>query len=85
MNLKELREMGFKVLNIEMGNDVICDGCNADMTNSLRVGGVLLQRSAFCPDCSPRIIESAKKYHEESYLSYPKEDETFYNFVLRIR
>lgn len=81
----ELKKLGFSIIRMDAGDTVLCDGCNEDMTDSPKVGGVLLQRSAFCPDCAPRIIKSAAKYNEERFLTYPKEGETFYNFVLRIR
>lgn len=74
-----------EIININPKNLVICDSCGDNYTDSDEVGGVLLSRSAFCPKCSPRIISSAKEFNEEKFLIYPKENETFRGFVLRIR
>ena len=79
------KEMGFKVININPGNLVLCDGCNANYTDRDTLGGVLLSRSAFCPNCAEEIIKSAKKYKEEKFLTYPKEGESFKDFVIRMR
>ena len=79
------KEMGFEVVNINPGNFVICDGCNANYTDRDTLGGVLLSRSAFCPQCAVEIIKSAKKYKEERFLTYPKKGESFKDFVLRMR
>ena len=47
---------------------VICDMCGKDYTLSSEEGGFLFSSKAVCPDCAPRIEESAKKYHEEEYI-----------------
>lgn len=51
---------------VDIGNTVICDICDADYTNSEQSGGVYgLGSKAICPDCEPRIMESAKRHNEE--------------------
>lgn len=75
----------FEVIDINVGDRVVCDGCNDEYTESNEIGGILLSRSAFCPKCAVEIIVSAKKYHEEKFLTYPLPEETFKDFVLRIR
>ena len=84
---EELEEVfgPMEIIDINPGNLVICDGCNDNYTNSEEVGGVLLSRTAFCPKCCKEIIESAKEFEEERFLTYPKEGETFKDFVLRMR
>lgn len=79
------RAMGWEIVTIEPGNVVLCDSCNEEYTNSNETGGVLFNRSAYCPKCAPDIIAGAKKYNEEKYLTYPQENESFRDFVYRIR
>lgn len=75
--------MEYIILNKE--NYIICDSCSVDYTNSDLTGGVLFNKSAYCPNCSSRIIASAKKYGEEKYLIYPDANETFREFVYKMR
>ena len=70
---------------IPLHGAVICDFCNEDYTTSDAVGDVQFGSYAACPNCSDRIIQSAKNYHEEEYLTYPNEGETFHDFVIRLR
>ena len=79
------KAMGWEVIRLEAGNTVVCDSCNDEFTNSDKKGGVLFNRSAYCPNCAPNIISGAKKYNEEKYLQFPHEDESFRDFVYRIR
>jgi hypothetical protein len=83
--IEELEAMGFEVVHLDVGNRVICDSCNEEYTNSAEEGGVLFNRTAFCPKCTPRIVASAIKCHEERFLQYPIAHETFRDFILRIR
>lgn len=83
--IKEFEEMGFAIIDINPGNEVVCDLCNEYYTNSDRKGGVLFNRTACCPDCASEMIKGAMKHHEERFLTYPNPDETFYQFILRIR
>ncbi len=48
-----------KVINIDIGNGVVCDLCNADFTNSNESGGVLFGSYAVCPKCAPDLIADA--------------------------
>lgn len=75
----------FEVIHLNPENLIICDSCSIDYTSSDKIGGVLFNKTAYCPNCSDRIISSAKKYNEEKYLIYPETDETFRDFVLKIR
>ena len=38
-----------------IGRDVICDFCNADLTDSGESGGILLGTWAVCPGCAPEM------------------------------
>lgn len=53
---------------IDIGNTVICDSCNKDFTNLEDTGGILFGTYAYCPDCTPRMLRSIKKYGEQRYI-----------------
>lgn len=58
-----------KVLRIEPGRIVICDGCSKDYTDSPESGGIYgLMTKAFCPECAPKVEADAKKYGEDQYI-----------------
>lgn len=65
---------------IFIGDEVVCDFCNDDYTDSEDRGGFLIGSYAVCPKC-------AEKYRAD----YPvvdercRDDETFKQFVMRIR
>jgi hydrogenase maturation factor HypF (carbamoyltransferase family) len=75
-----------QVIEIIPGDSVLCDLCNEEYMDSDEKGGFLFSSNAVCPKCAPRVEESAAKYNEEKYiLMRAKEDETFRDFVYRIR
>lgn len=77
---------GFTHIVIDPGDNVVCDFCNEDYTNSFAKGGLLFGTHAVCPDCAPRLRSDAKEYNEESYIrAEAGPDQTFYDFVMRIR
>jgi len=81
-----LRKIGFTVITIDPGDDVNCDLCNEDYTNSDAKGGFLFLSKAVCPKCAPEFEESAKKYNEQKYIrKRAREGESFRDFVYRIR
>jgi hypothetical protein len=63
---------------IDIGDEVTCDFCNADYTDSDAVGGILIGSYAICPRCV------TKRSYAEADLRAGK-DEKFKDFVLRIR
>lgn len=75
------------MINIwEMNKKVICDLCGEDFTNSTEKGGILFNSNAVCPNCLPEFMESISKYNEWHFIKDKAlEDETFCDFVLRIR
>ena len=76
----------WEVININPGNIILCDLCNKDFTNSDAKGGYLFGSKAVCPDCAENFMKGIKKYKEEKYIkARPKEDETFRDFIYRIR
>jgi hypothetical protein len=57
------------VITIDVGDVVLCDICGEDWSNRQETGGIYgFMTKAICPDCAPRIEESAKRYGEEQYL-----------------
>jgi len=81
-----MRKIGFTVIEIPVGNVVLCDLCNKDYTYSDEKGGFLFGSHAVCPDCAPKFEEGVKKYNEEKYVrDRAKPEETFRDFVYRVR
>lgn len=75
-----------EVIELDPGDHVYCDSCNEDYMNSEEKGGILFESKAICPKCQDEWIEGARKYHELLYIrAYAKDDESFRDFVYRIR
>ena len=55
---------GATVINIDPGDCVLCDLCNADYTDSSESGGFMFQSKACCPKCAPDFEKSAEGYGE---------------------
>jgi formylmethanofuran dehydrogenase subunit E len=71
---------------IDIGNQVVCDSCGEDYTNSEEKGGILFCSKGICPKCTERWVEGAKRYGEERYIyNRAKEGESFKDFILRVR
>jgi len=87
MDLNDEFFKDFTVINIDPGNVVLCDFCNKDYTeDNVSVGGILFSGHAVCPDCLPEFLKGIKKYKEEKFVqATAKENETFRDFVYRIR
>ena len=65
------------VIKVDVGDDVICDICNDDYSESEEVGGTLVGSYALCPKCSEKLKE---KPDDRAIVG-----ETFCEFVRRIR
>lgn len=84
--LKEMEEIGFKVITIDPGKTVLCDLCNKDYTHSEEKGGLLFLSNAVCPDCVDNFMKQIKLHKEEEFIkASAQEGETFRDFVYRIR
>lgn len=71
---------------MDIGEEVVCDICNECYTDSDEVGGVMIGSYAYCPKCEAEGIANCKKFHEEQYIGkHAKPNETFKEFVLRVR
>jgi len=78
----------FHVINIEIPPDVvICDFCNGDYSDSTEIGGVLVGSHAVCPKCAEKYSDSIREDMEDNphMIQFAKDDETFFDFVVRIR
>lgn len=87
MDLNDEFFKDWTVINIDPGNMILCDFCNKDYTeDTTSVGGILFSGHACCPDCLPEFQKGIKKYNEEKFVqATAKENETFRDFVYRIR
>ena len=61
-------------------DEVVCDFCNKDYTNSDRVGGYVIPGWAVCPDCA-----SKQKSPTSKKTVLPLPGEPFAAFIRRVR
>ena len=75
-----------KTTIIDFGNNVICDSCGEDYTESEAQGGILFNSKAICPKCQADWEEGANRYNETKYItSRAAEGQSFRAFVLSLR
>ena len=75
-----------EIIRLDPGDTVLCDLCNADYTESEEKGGMLFGGKAVCPQCLPEFMKGVRKFEEEEFIAdSAREDETFRDFVYRIR
>lgn len=73
-------------MEIQEINMVVCDLCNEDHTNKDEIGGMLLGSKGICPTCTKRMMPNLEKDDEANYVKdIAKEEESFRQFILRIR
>jgi hypothetical protein len=70
---------------IPVGRNVVCDICDQDWTDRPESGGFLFISKAYCPDCAVEGLRTIKKYREERYIRALCGDESFADFVRRMR
>lgn len=69
----------------DVGESVMCDYCGSDEHNDEH-GGLLFGSSAVCPGCQSKTELDINRYNEgHLILDRAKPDETFREFVLRLR
>jgi hypothetical protein len=66
-----------EVIIVNCGNDVICDFCNEDYTQSEETGGCQVGSYAICPKCAKKL--------EAVPDQRAAKNETFRDFVYRLR
>jgi len=65
---------------------VVCDLCGEEYTYRKDTGGILFNSNAVCPECLPEFEKLIDKYDEGKFIrAKATKNETFYDFVLRIR
>lgn len=77
-----------KILSqVDIGNTVLCDLCNADYTDSNESGGFLfLSSTGVCPKCAPEFLKNIESYHEEKYIrAWCSDHLSFKDFIIKIR
>ena len=53
---------------IDIGNQVICDWCGTDCTQSDEIGGLLFGSKACCPACVRKVEQAADHYGEQRFI-----------------
>ena len=59
---------GFEIINVDMGDRVLCDDCSKDFTDLPDKGGILFTSKAICPECAPKWEASAKRFNETKHI-----------------
>ena len=71
---------------VDIGDNVVCDSCNADFTNRNDEGGLLFESKGICPACTPEWEKSALHYGEEHLIrARAKPGQSFKDFILELR
>lgn len=55
-------------IHIEPGNNVLCDFCGDDYTDSDEQGGIMFGSKATCPKCTREMMPNIRKYDEQGYI-----------------
>lgn len=75
-----------KILEMDIGNRVVCDLCNTDFSSRDDTGGLLLQSKAVCPLCSVEVKKSCLKYGEMEFIkAYCPKEMSFRDWILSYR
>ena len=53
------------VVHMDCGENVYCDICNKDWTNSNKPGGIYLFSRVYCPDCEESGLDSLQHIKEQ--------------------
>jgi len=82
-----LNPMGMKLeSSTDIGEQVWCDMCCKEFTDSTEKGGLLFGSKACCPDCAPNIQVKAVQYGETDYIKgYCPEGMTFKDWCVQLR
>ena len=73
-------------LTESIGDQVLCDICSKDYTDSEEQGGFLRGSYAICPECADSHYINLVKFDETEHIkSWCKKDESFRDFVYRLR
>lgn len=53
---------------IDLGDEVVCDGCNADLTRSKLSGGFTVGSYAYCPLCCSQVEDNLRRRRELHFI-----------------
>lgn len=73
------------VIKVDPGDDVLCDICNADYTDSPDCGGYILSGYAVCPGCALSMSKKTKEYGEAPPEAVCPDGVSFADFVRAYR
>lgn len=69
---------------IDVGEQVYCDYCNKDYSNSDAQGGILFGSKGACPECAERVEAGARKYNEMDWIKARcPEGKSFRDWILQ--
>lgn len=85
--LKEAKpKKAWNVINVDVGDNVLCDFCNTDYTTSRESGGFMFGSSAICPGCAENTLKTIKKCQElGSIKSFCPDGMSFADYIRSIR
>lgn len=70
---------------VPVGRAVVCDVCCKDWTDRPEPGGFLFGSYAYCPECAVQGLRTIKAYKEEYRIVAMCGEESFADFVRRMR
>jgi hypothetical protein len=70
---------------VPVGRAVVCDVCSKDWTDRPEPGGFLFGSYAYCPECAVQGLRTIKAYKEEYRIVAMCGEESFADFVRRMR
>lgn len=78
---------GWTIIDITdmVGDDVICDFCNASHGELVGGGGMLGNSHGFCPDCTESLVESAEKHGETDHITLTPPGVSHNRFIRDVR
>lgn len=68
----------------DIGDDVFCDYCGKDYSNSDAQGGIMFGSKGACPECAERVEEGARKHNEMDWIKARcPEGKSFKDWILQ--
>ena len=73
-----------KSSNFKNKDEIICDRCYKDFTQSTKIGGAIIKNCIFCPECIYALYKN-KKIDKKSKPIFCPSYLTFREFVINFR
>jgi hypothetical protein len=81
--------LGMKVKKVEtfdIGDSVLCDGCNKEFRGNPASGGLLFGSKAYCPECAPDMDAKIARFEEQRYINGRcPPNQSFHSWVMGLR